>query len=69
MLDCRSKGPRFDPRPGHENLLKSVTNDARLISLLIFSFVEINNRSGSIITQNSNKNESKIKLFDDPLKS
>ena len=27
MLDCRSKAFRFDPRPGHENFLKSVTNN------------------------------------------
>ena len=29
MLDCRSKGPRFDPRLGHEGFLQeSVTNGA-----------------------------------------
>ena len=22
VLDCRSKGPRFDPQPGHENFLR-----------------------------------------------
>ena len=40
----------------------------KLISVLILGSVEKNNRSGFNITQNSNKNESKIKLFDDPLK-
>ena len=40
----------------------------KLISWLILNSVEKNNRCGSNITQHSNKNETKIKLFDDPLK-
>ena len=32
MLDCRSKGPRFDPRPGHENFLRVRDTMIRLIS-------------------------------------
>ena len=51
-----------------ENALQTCKSLNKLNSLLILHSVEKNYRSGSIITQNSNKNESKIKLFDDPLK-
>ena len=39
----------------------------KLVSLLILTLLR-KNRSGSIISQNSYKNENKIKLFDDPQK-
>ena len=51
-----------------QNVLQTCKSLNKLISLLIFNFVEKKNRSGPIITQNSNKNENKIKLLDDPLK-
>ena len=51
-----------------KNALQTCKSLHKLISLLIFNSVEKKNRSGSIITQNSNKNENKIKLLDNPLK-
>ena len=51
-----------------QNVLQTCKSLNKLIGLLILNSVGKNNRSGSIITQNSNKNESKIKLFDEPLK-
>ena len=52
----------------YENVLQTCKRFNKLNSLLILNSVEKNNRSGSAITQKSNKNESKIKLFDNPLK-
>ena len=51
-----------------QNALQTCKSLNKLISLLIFNTVKKKNHNGSIITQNSNKNENKIKLLDDPLK-
>ena len=51
-----------------QNALQVCKSLNKLISLLILNSAEKNNRSGFIITQNSNKMDSKIKLFDDQLK-
>ena len=51
-----------------QNALQTCKSLNKLISLFILNSFQKNNRSGSIITQHSNKNESKIKLLDDPLK-
>ena len=51
-----------------QNELQTCKSLHKLISLLFFYSVEKKNRSGSIITQNSNKNENEIRLLDDPLK-
>ena len=40
-----------------QNALQTCKNLNKLISFLIFNFVEKKNRSGPIITQNSNENE------------
>ena len=51
-----------------QNALQTCKSSNKLISLLILNSVEKNNRNRSIITQNSNINECKIKLFNNPLK-
>ena len=51
-----------------QNALQTCKSLNKLISVLIFNSVEKKDSSGSIITQNSNKNDNKIKLLDDPLK-
>ena len=48
-----------------QNALQAYKSSNKIIS---YNSVEKNNRSWSIITQNFNKNESKIELFDDPEK-
>ena len=45
-----------------QNALQTCKSLNKFIGLLILNSVEKNNRSGFIITQNSNKNECKIKL-------
>ena len=51
-----------------QNGLQTCKSLNKLIRLLILTLFRKKNRSGSIITQHSNKNENKIKLLDDPLK-
>ena len=61
VLDCRSKGPRFDPRPGHGDFLR--VRDTKITHARVYIVVFMNRSQQHFRSKNAWRNFYLAKIY------